>query len=288
MKKLLIIVCFLFVMGAGIAQAETLIFNGNYLRVGVSESGGLIDDGFNVGIDFDKDGTGTFTGNDFLKPGTPFEFYSVGVNGQYLTAGYNNGNTLGATTVNTSAGSLFSATTTATYNGLAGTQVMSFDINDGVIKFNMSFTNITAETLLNVVYARGLDPDQDVYVGGGYETTNTYSSSNLVTATAPVSDWTIGISTDSALPHGPSISSDWETDPYALLIGMNDGYGDNTINMAWDLGDIAAGETVSFEFEYIIAKTLAEVTTVPEPSSIILLLCGFAGLVGFGLKRKNS
>ena len=34
--------------------------------------------------------------------------------------------------------------------------------------------------------------------------------------------------------------------------------------------------------------TYTDASSVPEPSSIVLLLAGFAGLAGFGLKRRNA
>ena len=52
---------------SGGAGAATFILEGNVLRVGVSNTGGLIDDGFTVGIDYDKDGT-TWTTYDFSNP----------------------------------------------------------------------------------------------------------------------------------------------------------------------------------------------------------------------------
>ena len=57
---------------SGRASAATFILEGNVLRVGVSNTGGLIDDGFTVGIDYDKDGTATWTTYHFLQPRSPF------------------------------------------------------------------------------------------------------------------------------------------------------------------------------------------------------------------------
>jgi len=57
-------------VGPGALGADAIL-QGNYLRVGVNDSGGLIDSNFIVGIDYDKNGTATPTGFDFLKPGNP-------------------------------------------------------------------------------------------------------------------------------------------------------------------------------------------------------------------------
>jgi len=293
MKKLtFLFLAFVLVLGASVAHADTLIFTGDYLRVGVSESGGVVDDNFVVGIDYDKDGAGTFsTGGDFIKPGTPREFYSLGVGGNWDAAGYDFGNNFSAVTTDTSTAGLFSATTVASFGGLIWTQVMSFAQNSGIIGFVVTVENPTDEALRDIVYARGLDPDQDVYFpGGGYATTNTIVNGNLVTASAPISDWTIGIFSDDDVTHVASISSEWESDPYVLLGGMNDGYGDYTINMAWDIGTLTAGSSLSFAFEYRIGESAGEVINpgagVPEPGTFLLMGLGLAGLIG--LRRKMA
>jgi hypothetical protein len=66
----------------GLGSAATFDMTGPYLNVGISNTGGLIDDNYNVGLQFDPTGKANFTNApDILKPGSPFEFYAVGVNG---------------------------------------------------------------------------------------------------------------------------------------------------------------------------------------------------------------
>lgn len=289
MKRMFIaITCLCLLALSGVSYAGTYTYDGQYLRVGISNSGGLIDDGFVVGIDYDKTGTSTWTGFDFLKPGTPFEFYSIGVNGAWQAAGYDSGNNFGATTTDTSAGSVFSAMTTFAYGDLTGVQTMSFASGAGTISFNVVLTN-SGSTALDVVYARGLDPDQDVYAGGGYPTTNTIVNPDLVTGSAPITDWTIGIFSNSSFAHVPGVSAPWSQDPYNLLTGPNDGFGDYTINMAWDLGTLAPGAQAAFGFEYRIAETQGGVVNpgaVPEPGTMLLMGTALAGL--FGARRRLS
>jgi hypothetical protein len=133
---------------------------------------------------------------------------------------------------------------------------------------------------MHIVYARGLDPDQDVYEGGGYGTINTIPASNMVTAIGPKTLYSISI-VDLTGFGVPSIYSTWYTDPYILLQRHNDGDGDNTINMAWDLGRIDPGRSKEIDFKYSI-------NVVPIPSTALLLgsaLLGMAGLVR--MKRKG-
>ena len=275
------------------------IVAGDYLRVGVDTSGGLIDDAFTVGIDYDITGTSTWTTWDFLKPGSPFEFYSIGIGGVWDNAGYTLGNPFGGVTTDTSSGAMNSTRTTGsalsgTPPGLDFVQDLSYHDGDEIIAFMVTLTNTTNDPMYDVVYARGLDPDQDVYAGGGYETDNEIPGgawSDLVYASAPVTDWTIGIWSDSSYPHQPSVDAGWDTNPYALLAYHHDGDFDYTINMAWDIGTLAPGASAAIEFEYRIGETRYEVEDpdglVPEPATIGLLGCGVVG-IALRLRRRRK
>jgi len=283
-------------IGIGLTSTHaTVVLQGDYLRVGVHSSGGLIDNGDNVGIDYDKTGTGTWTGYDFLKPGTPYEFYSVGYeggpSGGFASAGFYYGNTLGASTVDTSFGTTLSTLTEGNYGLLAISQALSYQKSGGTINFAVTLTNTGSDALNNVVYARGLDPDQDVFAGGFYETINTIVNPNLVIGSAPITDWTIGIFSDSPYDHTPTIINFWPfSDPYYLLNPQNDGNGDYSINMAWSIGTLAAGASAIINFEYRIAETRGDVITPPPTNRVpdtgaTMSLLGLAMAAFIGARR---
>jgi len=217
----------------GIGNAANFTLTGNYLNVGINDAGGLIVPGsyitangygVGVGLQFDPTGLGNFpapgAGTDFLSPGIPFEFYSIGINGVNMgAAGYTNsyvpgGNTFGMTTVDTSAGSLLSAISYGAVDGLAiATQLAYFDKNAKSIYFDVNFVNTTSSAM-SVVYARGLDPDQDFYTYGTYATNNsigTIGGKAVVTAVGPISGLSIQIQDLSG--GGVASVNNWATIP---------------------------------------------------------------------------
>jgi hypothetical protein len=281
------------ILGAGFSAGHAdVVLDGDYLRVGVHTSGGLINDAFTVGIDYDQTGTSSWTGFDFLKPGTPREFYAIGVGGASSAAGYDSGNPFAASTIDVSAGPILSTLTTGAYNDLSFSQTLWYNRTSGTIDFSVTLTNNGLVALSEVVYARGLDPDQDVYAGGGYPTTNVIVNPNLVIASAPVTDWTIGIFTNSEIAHTASIRSDWSRDPYSLLSPINNGNGDYTINMAWNVGTLGAGASTTITFQYRIAETSGGVVNppgVPDAASTLgLLALGLAGVAACGRRFRAS
>ena len=203
----------------------------------------------------------------FFKPGSPFEFYSIGVNDSWDAAGYSSGNAFGATSRTQAPGAL-AALTTGSFNGHDITPVMTFLNVSAVIDVTITLTNSTTTTMTNLVYARGLDPDQDVYAGGSTFTTNDIPLPNLVTGSAATTNWTIGIK-DVSGGGVPSVDSGWDQNPYNLFIPHNDGNGDYTINMAWQRASLAPGESWVIKFQYIIDDTKAGVVdplTITTPN----------------------
>lgn len=263
----------------GIGNAADFTLTGNYLNVGINNSGGLIDSNTFVGIQFDPTGSGTFPAAppaaDFITPGTPLEFYSIGVGGTNLgSAGYQDGNTFNVTTINTTQGVALSSLTYGTA-GLGLIQRTYFDAASKSIHFSVDLLNTTGAAMTNVVYARGLDPDQDLYTFGTFVTNNSIGVNGaghaVTTAVGPFSGLTIQI--EDLTGFGIASVTNWVQDPYALLAGGSLGNGDYTIAMAWNLGTIGAYQSREIDFQY-------NLSAVPLPPTLLLLAPGLLGLMG--------
>lgn len=273
------------VMGLGCAlaasgslSAASFVLPGTQMTVGVDDSGGLIDAAFTAGII-----PAWRPAVDYLRPGRPFQFYSIGASGQWLDAGYDPDNNFGASTANTSAGSILSATTTGTFGDLSFTQLLWFGVSDTTIRYKIIFENTGPNILTDVVYAVGLDPDQEYDLLGVFETFNTIPNADTVLATGTTfGDW-IQISSYDPLSHVPSVSFNWDTDPYLLFnTPPNDvGYNDSAINMAFWIGDMAPGQVVTFGYDISIG------TVIPEPRDYAILSgLGLLGLAAYRRFRK--
>lgn len=268
------------------AQADSFVLTGNYLMVGIGSGGTLIDDEFNVGLQFDPSGSGSFPQSDFIKPGgpgVPFQFYSLGINEDWVEASFiNNPNPFNLITKDISYNGTYAAISYGIY-GFHGlfliNHVLSFDFNDTVIKNTFQIFNMGNQPLVNIAFATGLDPDQDVDMFGIRDTINGISG-NVVWAIGPKSGLTIQMV--SLTPGGvPTVDKNWIRDPYWLNIPHNDGNGDWTIALAWKIGSLDPGRSITFDWEY-------RLSLVPLPASVLLLGSGLLGLGAVGWRRRRN
>ncbi len=159
----------------------------------------------------------------------------------------------------------------------------------GHVAVQVQLTNNTGATATDVEWGVGFDPDQGVPVSLGFGTTNVINATGLgasVTATS-LDGWSVTLAnTTSASAFAISPYVDPATccspvDP-ALMLAVAQapgsyGFFDSSINLAYDLGSIADGNSVTFGYEYIMA--------VPEPETYAMLLAGL-GLIGFSARRR--
>ncbi len=275
--------------GATSAFATPVAIQNPSVLAGVSDYGTLgSNGGTSPGILFDPTASGHYGVNDFLTPGTPFEgFYMTWAGG-----GIGSNNT-GSTSFSATSPTLLTPTS-ATWTGSAGgwTVTNMYSLTTvgarSEIAIHTTLTNTSGSDISGLQFLRTLDPDPDVNAFGSYDTVNTLPSSNVACGTGSQSGQTICIeSTDNDYAHRAGISAPWSTNPGDYLAGTNDGNGDNAIGVAFDIGTVGAGQTVSLDYDYATGATISVVTpSVPEPENAALLLAGLGIVAGLVRRRR--
>lgn len=263
---------------AAAAQAEVL--QGDYLKVGVAESGALItQSGFStVGLFYDPTGHGGFTGPDLLGL-SPFAFYSVGkdsVTGSYLQGSPNVNQMLASTTGScNSSGCSADTNGTSFIDGIKFTQAMSFDKAGSTIHYTVTLNNTGSSMLTGVAFATGLDPDLPA------ENTHNVVSGESVSASSSQYRITLADTSSSFSAHA-STSASGDTSPYWLQTAptaTNDQ--DWQIALAYNFGDLAAGQSKSITYDLTVSA-------VPEPETYAMMMAGLAMLGALGRRRRPS
>ncbi len=278
------------VAGAAPAFATPVAIQNPSVLAGISDYGTLGSNGGTPpGILFDPTATGSYGVNDFLTPGTPFE-------GFYLTwaGGGIGSNNTGSSSFSSTSPTLLTPTS-ATWTGSAGgwtvTNSYSLTTSGGrsEIAIHTTLTNNSGSAISGLQFLRTLDPDPDVNAFGVFDTVNTVPASNIACGTGSHSGQTICIeSTDADYTHRAGVSTDWTETPSDYLAGLNDGDGDNAIGVAFDIGNVADGQTISLDYDYATGATISVVTpSVPEPADAALMLAGL-GLVAGLLRRRRA
>jgi hypothetical protein len=293
------------------ALAAPIVLTGNYIKVGISDGGTFgSNGGTSPGILHDPTGLGAFGVNDYLTPGSPHDGYTLAYNGTTaINDNYFAGGGFGSTspTLLTGAAAMGFANaaswTGTTTDGLASiTLSYFFNPNDQQVKI---VTKITAlSDLTNVAFARSNDPDPDVNTFGSFVTNNQRGNSifgidDFVGAAGPSTGLTLGLlNLDAAgFAHTTQINGACcsNIDPFDVLAhtGGDQGtssVGDHGLNLAYNLGTLKSGESISLTYAYVFGDNIDVVGGgVPESSTWMMMIAGF-GIAGMSLRgrRRNS
>jgi autotransporter-associated beta strand protein len=258
-----------------------LILSGKYIKVGLNETGGTLgyDNNTSPGILYDGTGTGTFNaGYDYLTPGTAYEGFAIKGSAGSAFSFHNNNSALGS--VGIAGGALVSysgvAYDGATYdqravwsatvtNGGANLFTISHDyyFNDAGQQLNIVTTIEALTDLTGLSFGRFTDPDARAAAGDSSATNNfqgsgSVAASDLVYAEALASKYVIGLYSNDSATHNSGVAGfPWSFDPLFYLSGDNDGNGDNSIGLGFDLGDLLSGGKVTFKYQYIFGTDIA-------------------------------
>ena len=288
MKKIVSAILLMSSFAAAVTTGS-IIMDSGYVQAGVSDDGTFgVGDTNPPGILYDENGTGNYGVDDYLTPGTPWEFFTLEITADTNVTYTNNNDWYGSPEMPTYiTGDTHQVTATSeTPDGLLR-MVQTYTLEEGskVLQVNVTVENISDSTIENVKYARGIDPDVDVVEYKIFETNNTrgYDGSAEGLPVFPVTDVVIaeGEKTKKVisllytgeLPHNTNIDSEWGMLPSKILEGQDDGYGDNTINLAIDLGAMEPGDIKEFSFAYVLGDNLPDLAGIlsPPPAPVTLV-----------------
>ena len=234
----------------------------------------------------------SFNGREFVNLGTWASNWSLNANGvSVAVADEVAGNNPLATTAFGLGGSI-SVVTNLGGGGGGWSLVETVSIPaSGHVAVQIQLTNNTGANATGVQWGVGVDPDQGVPAGFGFGTTNVIGAvgNNAAVTATSLDGWSLTLhnttsaSAFSINPYIDPFSCCSPVDPAAMLAAAqavgNYGFSDSSINLAYDLGAVPNGDSVTFGYEYIMA--------VPEPETYAMLLAGL-GLIGFSARRRRA
>jgi hypothetical protein len=240
------------------------ILENSYIRAGVNGIGGSFGSGGNTtpGLLFDSTGTGTFnTGYDYLTPGSPFDGFSVMIDG----TNYSNNNGRSNSIIGDGNGLTDGTNSLSWTGGVAGvfniTNIYSLGATTPYIDITSQITMGTAAT--DVWFSRHIDPDARAAAGDSSATDNVLGygvipDSNVAFSEALSSRYALGLySTDSNVDAG---ISGWSQAADAYTSNTVDGSGntntgDNTIGLSWHWTSVNAGDILTASYAYIFGPS---------------------------------
>ena len=241
------------------------VLENDYVKAGVNGTTGTLGSGGNTspGLLYDSTGSGTFnTSYDYLTPGSPFDGFSVMVDGTNYTnnntgstgiTGDGNGLTDGDGTLSWTGGVTGSFDITNTYT--LGTTAEHVEIGSSITM------GVDAD---DVYFGRFIDPDARAADGDSSSTDNVLGygvipDSNVAFSEALSSRYALGLySTDSNVDAG---ITGWTTDANSYTEnsvdgdGSNTNTGDNTIGLSWHWTSVSTGDMLTASYAYIFGPS---------------------------------
>ena len=249
------------VTGMGILENE-------WVRAGVNGTAGTFGSGGGTspGLLFDPTGTGTFDpGYDYLTPGSPFDGFSVKVDG---TNYYNNN--AGGTAIANDGNGLTDGENSLSWTGGVDsvfniTNTYSLAPATPYVDISSSITMLTDADTLS--FGKYIDPDSQGMPGDSSATDNVLGygvipSTNVAFSEATVSRYALGIyTTDTNVTAGvegwTQEADGYEGTNYTDADGnpVNYGNGDDTIGISWNWTGVSTGDIITSSYAYIFGPS---------------------------------
>jgi hypothetical protein len=247
------------VTGMGLLENEW-IRAGINLNTGTFGSGG----GTSPGLLFDPEGTGTFNPSyDYLTPGSPFDGFSVKVDG----TNYANNNT-GSTAITKTGEGL--GANAITWNGEV-TDKFQIDMNYSLVAGQPFVNGIATINMLTdadtLSFGKYIDPDSQGMPGDSSSTDNVLGygvipSTNVAFSEATTSRYALGIyTTDTNVTAGVESwtqeADGYEGTNYTDAEGnpVNYGNSDDTIGISWTWTGVTTGDMLEASYAYIFGPS---------------------------------
>ena len=242
------------------------VLENDYVKAGVNGTTGTLGSGGNTspGLLYDSTGSGTFnTSYDYLTPGSPFDGWSIKIDGTNSTNN-NNGNTASWTDsdgLTDGAGTLTWTGTNTAHSGWEVENTYSLGATSEHIEIGTQITAGSDATALS--FGRFIDPDARAATGDSSSTDNVLGygvipDTNVAFSEALSSRYALGLySTDSNVDAG---ITGWTTDAdsyteNAFDSSSNTNTGDNTIGLSWNWSSVSSGDILTASYAYIFGPS---------------------------------
>lgn len=246
------------------------LLQNDWVKAGVNTNTGTLGSGGSTspGLLYDPTGTGTFNSRyDYLTPGSPFDGFSLKVDGVNKT----NNNTGSAGIAKTGGLTLSNSDTTLTWSGAATYGTGSWSVSNaytlGVGKpyIDITSTIVAGGAASNVYFAKFIDPDSQGMPGDSSATDNVLGygaipKTNVAFSEATVSRYALGLySAGSNVAAGINV---WNTQADSYMnanascgTGISFCRNDHTIGLTFSWTSVASGDTLTASYAYIFGPS---------------------------------
>ena len=274
---------------------------GKFVEVGVRPNGSFGSDETPAGFHNQEDGLGFVSirdtsisswsaavaankrDGDFFVPGSPYEGWAFRVGSSLAFNNDGDVDIPGALT-NLQTAPINSVKWTATnpFEGISIEKVYSVPNEGQRLDISVTLTNTTVAPISDIYYGRGVDPDNGALAADDpYVSTNTVAAQyatqgySLVKAGFPGGAEISLYSTDArskAAAESGGFNSDfdpkviWESGlTFKTNVGFSETF-DAGMNLAFDIGTLAAGESATFTYSYLLSASVLGGSSSPAPA----------------------